>query len=90
MGPVLENSCASSAAVESLLHACLPVLPKYREPGSGSGPPASVTPTPLVLLPHDRGRGTISAADIVTDAIVYPEPLDSWLPEDIKQVGCRE
>lgn len=33
------------------------------------------------------GRGTISAADIVTDAIVYPEPLDSWLPEDIKLVG---
>ena len=35
------------------------------------------------------GRGTISAADIVTDAIVYPEPLDSWLPDDIKQVGRR-
>lgn len=26
-------------------------------------------------------------ADVVTDAIVYPEPLDEWLPQDIKQVG---
>ena len=24
-------------------------------------------------------------ADLVTDAVVYPEPLDAWLPEDIKQ-----
>jgi pentatricopeptide repeat protein len=31
-------------------------------------------------------RGTISAADIVTDAIVYPEPMDSWLPQSIKEV----
>ncbi|PRW60300.1 alpha beta-hydrolase isoform B [Chlorella sorokiniana] len=38
-----------------------------------------------IELLHLNCRGTISAADIVTDAIVYPEPLDSWLPEDIKQ-----
>lgn len=31
-------------------------------------------------------RGTISVADLVTDAIVYPQPLDDWLPQDIKQV----
>jgi hypothetical protein len=30
--------------------------------------------------------GTISAADLVTDAVVHPEPLDDWLPDSIKRV----
>lgn len=34
-------------------------------------------------------RGTISAADIVTDAIVHPELLDSWLPDAIKQARAE-
>ncbi|KAL4421634.1 hypothetical protein ABPG75_010925 [Micractinium tetrahymenae] len=45
----------------------------------------------MICLDHGKHavvvaiRGTISAADIVTDAIVYPEPLDSFLPPDIKE-----
>ncbi len=26
-------------------------------------------------------RGTMTVADLVTDAVCHPEPLDSWLPD---------
>ena len=26
-------------------------------------------------------RGTMTIADLVTDAVCHPEPLDSWLPD---------
>ena len=26
-------------------------------------------------------RGTQSIADLVTDAVVHPEPMDSWVPQ---------
>jgi len=29
-------------------------------------------------------RGTFSIADLVTDAVVYPEPIDEWLSDDVK------
>ena len=28
-------------------------------------------------------RGTFSVADLVTDAVVHPEPVDDWLPDDV-------
>ncbi|EFN60123.1 expressed protein, partial [Chlorella variabilis] len=45
----------------------------------------------MVVADHGRRavvlaiRGTISIADLVTDAVVYPEPLDSFLPQEIKE-----
>lgn len=30
-------------------------------------------------------RGTISMADLVTDAVVYPEIINDWLPEEVKR-----
>lgn len=32
-------------------------------------------------------RGTMSLADLVTDAVVHPEPLTSWLPTATRKVG---
>jgi hypothetical protein len=43
----------------------------------------------LFSLVRSACRGTISAADIVTDAIVHPELLDSWLPDAIKQARAE-
>ena len=50
--------------------------------------PACVLDKPLERLkwPCWCCRGTISVADLVTDAVLYPEPLDEWLPDEIKQV----
>lgn len=31
-------------------------------------------------------RGTSSLADVVTDAVVRPAPVDDWLPEQYKSV----
>lgn len=34
-------------------------------------------------------RGTQSIADLVTDAVVHPEPMESWVPQDyVKQHGA--
>ena len=32
-------------------------------------------------------RGTMSMADIVTDAVAHPEQIDDWLPPTFAQVG---
>ena len=32
-------------------------------------------------------RGRMSMADVVTDAVVHPEPIDDWLPPKFSQVG---
>ena len=48
---------------------------------------ADPAPWPPTRAPACPRSGTISAADIVTDAIVYPEPLDDWLPPDIRQAS---
>lgn len=45
----------------------------------------------LVALDHKEQavvialRGTISVADLVTDAVVYPEVIDDWIPESIRK-----
>lgn len=31
-------------------------------------------------------RGTMSMADVVTDAVVHPEPIDDWLPPRFSRV----
>ncbi len=65
-------------------------LPNVARRASASRACMPCTPSDCTLLwslPPAVRRGTISAADIVTDAIVYPEPLDSFLPPDIKEVG---
>ena len=32
-------------------------------------------------------RGTMSMADIVTDAVAHPEQIDDWLPPTFAKVG---
>ena len=32
-------------------------------------------------------RGTMSMADIVTDAVAHPEQIDDWLPPHFAKVG---
>jgi hypothetical protein len=32
-------------------------------------------------------RGTMSLADIVTDAVVHPEGIDDWLPPAFSKAG---
>ncbi len=33
-------------------------------------------------------RGTMSMADIVTDAVAHPEQIDDWLPPRFAKVSC--
>eukprot|EP00891_Asterochloris_glomerata_P004182 jgi/Astpho2/4182/Aster-x1205 len=34
-------------------------------------------------------RGTMTVADLVTDAVCHPEPLDSWLPDEVVELNER-
>jgi hypothetical protein len=34
-------------------------------------------------------RGTMSMADVVTDAVVHPEGIDDWLPPKLSKVSIN-
>lgn len=34
-------------------------------------------------------RGTQSIADLVTDAVVHPEPMESWVPKVVFSSFCQ-